>query len=83
MPRNQPSRCTIQCYWEDPPLGFYKLNFDGASKCNLVDSSFEGIIRDHIRETKNLFYGKIVHETNNASELEGLIHGLGITQLHN
>ena len=48
-----------------------------------MDSSFEGIIQDHIGETKNFFYGKIGHDTNNASELEGLIHGLGITQLHN
>ena len=83
IPKNQHAGGTIQCRWEDPPPGCYKLNFDGASKCNPENSGFEGIIQDHIGETKAFFYGWIGHDTNNATKIEALIHGLGIAQLQN
>ena len=65
--------------WSPPPDGVYKLNFDGASKGNPGTFGFEGTIRNNVGKIMWILFGKIVHDSNNAAELEGLIEGIGIT----
>ena len=59
--------------WLTPPLGVFKLNFNGASHGNPGLTSFGGLCRDHDGWIKKVFMGAIGEDTNNSTELEGLI----------
>jgi ribonuclease HI len=67
-------------HWCPPPIGFLKLNFDGASKGNPGPVGFGGVFRNNMGEIVCLYYGNIKHDSNNATELSGLLHGLIISR---
>lgn len=62
-------------HWSKPPIGFYKFNFDGASKGNLGATGFGGAIKDNNGDIKLVLYGTIGHDTNNVTELSRLLEG--------
>lgn len=64
------------CKWEPPPLGWKKLNFDGASRGNLGKAGIECIIRD---DTGNRLVKRskpMEVATNNTTELEVVEEGI-------
>ena len=64
----------------DPPTkGLLKLNFDGASKGNPCLSGFGGIFRNHAGKILLIYHGNIGHNSNKATELEGLITRIEIS----
>jgi len=66
--------------WSPPREGFFKLNFDGASKGNPGCAGFGGIIRNALGQAVWVFFGYIGQDTNNSAELEGLLHGIQLAQ---
>ena len=70
----------IPYHWFPPPIGFLKLNFDGASKGNPGPAGFGGVLKNNTVEIIHLYYGTIGHDSNNATELSGLLHGLRISR---
>ena len=66
--------------WSPPREGFFKLNFDGASKGNPGRAGFGGILRNARGQAVWVFFGYIGQDTNNSAELEGLLHGLLLAQ---
>lgn len=62
--------------WEPPPPNMFKLNFDGASKRNPGSAGFRGAIRNSEGSMVGLYWGYIGENTNNVSELKGLLAGL-------
>lgn len=72
----KPPRGHLPANWLPPPLNFYQLNFDGASKGNPRNFGFGGIIRDHKGAPISTYLGSKGWDTNNSTELEGLWQGL-------
>lgn len=68
--------------WTLPNTGFIKLNFDGASKGNLGQEGYGGVFRNSLGQALGIFHGFIGQESNNAAELEGLLHGLQLAHLN-
>ena len=64
--------------WDSPPVVVFKMNFDGGSKGNPGKVGFDGVIRDHNGEIIHLFYDNMGLDSNNATELEGMVVGLMI-----
>ena len=64
-------------HWIPLSFGFLKLNFDGSSKGNLGKAGYGFIVRNSTSEMMGSGYGFMGHDTNNAAEIEGLLHGLG------
>ena len=64
--------------WSPPPPQMYKINLDGASKENPGPTSYGGICRDHSGRILLIFLGSLGSDTNNSTELEGLICGFEI-----
>jgi ribonuclease HI len=62
--------------WQYPPQGFFKLNFDGASKGNLGPVGFGVVIRDNNGQIKYIMAGNLGWDSNNSVELWGLIRGI-------
>jgi hypothetical protein len=62
--------------WHCPPPGFCKLNFDGASKGNPGPAGFGAVLRDSTGQIKYLLAGHLGHDSNNSTELWGLIRGI-------
>ena len=58
--------------WDKPPLGLFKLKFDGASKGNPRDVGFRGAIRDYTGTIHNVYWGDLGIDSNNATELSEL-----------
>ena len=71
-------RVASPMHWDPPPKKVFKLNFDGASNGNLGMAGFGGAIRKYKGEIIHLFYGNIGFNSNNATEIEGMIAGLTI-----
>jgi ribonuclease HI len=69
----QPSNPTT---WTPPPTGFIKINFDGASKGNPGPAGFGAILRNSNGEILYLVAGFMGENTNNVTELTGLLRGL-------
>ena len=63
-------------YWNPPPKGFLKLNFDGAYKGNLGKERYGFVLRNNRGKMLGYGYGFLGIESNNGAEIEGLIHGL-------
>jgi ribonuclease HI len=60
-----------------PPLpGFYKVNFDGASKGNLGHSGYGAVIRNNLGQIQSLIAENRGCDTNNSTEIWGLIKGV-------
>jgi ribonuclease HI len=70
---HQPSSPTT---WSPPPIGFIKINFDGASKGNPGPAGFGATLRNSNGKILYLVAGFMGENTNNAAELTGLLHGL-------
>lgn len=62
----------VMSKWDPPLAGILKLNFDGASKGNLGEVGYGGILTDHKGNPMIIYYGSIGWDTNNSAELEGL-----------
>ena len=54
------------------------LNFDGASRGNLDSADFGGLCHNHDGRITMVFLGSIGMDTNNSTELEGIICGLEV-----
>lgn len=67
--------------WQSPPLGFFKLNFDGASKGNLGPAGFGAVIRNSDGIINHLLARSLGFDTNNSTELWGLIRGIDLASL--
>lgn len=61
----------------------FKMNFDDATKGNPSLADYGGIFKDHEGTISYIFFGSLAHDSNNASELEGLWHGLCINDKEN
>ena len=64
--------------WNSPPCMMFKLNFDGVVKGNPGAIGLGGVCINAEGEIIQVFHGLIELNTNNATELEGLIQGLGM-----
>jgi hypothetical protein len=62
--RNSPSSPET---WSHPPKGFYKLNFDGASKGNPGPAGFGGVFRNSSGTILRIFFGTLGLDSNNAT----------------
>jgi ribonuclease HI len=67
---------SIPSSWSFPPPGFIKLNFDGASKGNPGPVGFGAVLRDWTRQITYILVGHLGHDTNNSTELWGLLKGI-------
>jgi hypothetical protein len=70
--RKSPSS-TIPDRWEPPPVGFIKLNFDGASKGNLGSVGLGGAFQNDKGELLRIYVGSLGIDSNNAAELQALL----------
>lgn len=68
----------LRISWEPPPLGWFKLNIDGASLNNPGMAGIGGVIRNHKGEFVAAFAKNIGIATNNKAELWALKQGLKI-----
>lgn len=62
--------------WKPPPNGFLKCNFDGACKGNTGNVGFRGILKKSQGEPLMIYYGNTGWDSNNFTNLEGLIQGI-------
>ena len=62
--------------WGCPPVGFFKYNFEGASKCNPGAARYGGVVRDDQGKIRGIAWGALDLSTNNVAELEGLVMGM-------
>lgn len=65
--------------WSPNSNGFFKCNFDGVSKRNPRNAGFRGIINNSQGDPLRIYYRKILCDSNNSTELEGLIQGTKIS----
>lgn len=64
--------------YHQPPQGFIKLNFDGATKHNPREASIGGVFRDAGGKTLRIFVMDCVEASNKEAELHALKLGLEI-----
>ena len=64
--------------WSPPSCQVFKVNFDGVAKGNLGEAGYGGVCRNCNGEILQVFYGNLGHDTNNSTELEGMIQGFQI-----
>ena len=64
------------CKWTPPPLGWHKLNFDGAARGNLGSAGIGCIINDKDGRWVAKLASPLPPITNNVAELEALEKGL-------
>jgi hypothetical protein len=67
---------TSPSHWEAPQRGFYKINFDGASKGNPGPAGYGAAIHNNKGEILHITARNLGHNTNNAVEIWGLLKGL-------
>jgi ribonuclease HI len=65
--------------WIQTPLGFFKLNFDWASKGNPGSTGYGDVFRNRLGLIIRIFFGTLFFDNNNIAELASLIHGLQTT----
>ena len=56
-----------------PPVQVFKLNIDGASTGNPGPAGFGGVFPDSTGRILSMYLGAIGTDTNNSTELEGMI----------
>jgi ribonuclease HI len=59
-----------------PPPGFYKVNFDGASKGNPGHLGYGVVIRRSLFQIQILIAKNLGCDTNNSTKIWGLIKGV-------
>ena len=62
--------------WRPPSSGFWKLNFDGASRGNPGPSGFGACIRNYFGEVVEIKISPLPIDTNNIAEAHALLAGL-------
>ncbi|GLJ54199.1 hypothetical protein SUGI_1161990 [Cryptomeria japonica] len=62
--------------WKAPPVGWLKLNFDGACRGNLKVFGFGAVIRKSEGKLLLGSYGAMGVTTNNEAEIQALLEGL-------
>lgn len=62
--------------WVPPPVGCFKLNFDGASEGNPGPAGFRCVLRDHLGKIIRVIYGPIGVCDSIMIEVMGLHMGL-------
>ena len=62
--------------WRPPAYGFWKLNFDGASRGNPGPSGFGACIRNSSGEVVAITVSPLPIDTNNTAEAHALLAGL-------
>jgi hypothetical protein len=77
LPR--PAAPASSTHWMRPPVGFFKVNFDGASKGNPGSVGFGVVIRDDTGQIIYVSVGSLGVDTNNAAKLWALIKGIQAT----
>jgi hypothetical protein len=70
------SHKTIPSHWEAPQKGFYKINFDGASKGNPGPTGYGSTIQKRKGEILHIIVVNLGHNTKNSLEIWGLLKGL-------
>jgi len=68
--------------WSRPPVGFLKLNFDGASRGNPGLAGIGGVIRNHEGEILHIYSKALREGTNNEMEFAAMEKGLHILRLN-
>jgi ribonuclease HI len=66
-----------------PPFDFHKVNFDGASKGNPGNSRYGAVIRKKTCQIQFLIAENMGYDTNNSTEIWGLIKGIQMDLDHN
>lgn len=74
--QQKPSTASIG--WNRPPVGFLKLNFDGASRGNPGLAGIGGIIRNNVGEILHIYSKSLGEGTNNQMEFVAMERGLRI-----
>jgi ribonuclease HI len=69
--------------WTPPPIGFIKINCDGASKRNLGPVGFGVILKNSNGEILHLVVGYLGFNMNNVAEIWILLRGIKIEKDHN
>lgn len=64
--------------WSHPPIGFLKLNFDGASRGKPGLAGIGGIIRNHEGKILHIYNKALGKGTNNEMEFVATERGLRI-----
>ena len=78
----QDHQFTIPNHWTSLPSGFFKLNFNGASKGNPRKAGYGGVFRSSTSYILIIFYSTLGIESNNAAKLIGLLQGIHIAFNH-
>ncbi|KAF5201108.1 hypothetical protein FRX31_009303 [Thalictrum thalictroides] len=73
-----PRNFEIQVAWKRPPVGWLKLNTDGASIGNLGVAGFGCIVRDHDGRCLLALSCPIPFASNNVAEFSAVLFGLKI-----
>lgn len=76
--RSQQSPQSESNSWNYPPVGWLKLNFDGASRGNPGMAGIGGIIRNHKGDILHIYCKALGEGTNNEMEFAALEQGLRI-----
>jgi len=68
--------------WQPPSHGFLKFNIDEASKGNLGEAGYGGVLRDEEGSIQIIFHSYLGKETNNMAELMAMEFCLEILLKH-
>lgn len=63
-----------------PNIGWIKLNFDGATKCNPGAAGSGGVFRDLMDQPLGLFVSNCGNSTNNLAEAWALWKGISLAR---
>lgn len=66
------------CKWRPPNIGWFKLNFDGASRGNSGPSGAGGVIHSWQGKTIARYSKPLEIDTNNMAEFKALVLGLSL-----
>ncbi|WMV49929.1 hypothetical protein MTR67_043314, partial [Solanum verrucosum] len=82
-PSNHNATVDIHVKWFPPPIGFYKLNIDGALSKHKKNGGISGVIRDATGKWRMGFHKKSYSHNHTMIELEALLTGLNIAHAYN
>ncbi|KAL5724525.1 hypothetical protein ACHQM5_007773 [Ranunculus cassubicifolius] len=66
----------IEFFWAPPPLGYIKINTDGASKGNPGPSGWGSIFRDENNKIRGVYYGGLGISSSHMEETMAVTHSL-------
>ncbi|KAL5706924.1 hypothetical protein ACHQM5_025030 [Ranunculus cassubicifolius] len=74
--KGKPPQKIVECYWGLPPVGWAKINTDGASNGNPGPSGWGAVIRDDKGELLATGIGGLGIETSYVAECVAIVNGL-------